>query len=217
MARKTPEGASIAHSGENARLFAPSAARNRDVLAELLAKVAPRSGEALEIASGTGQHVVAFAANCPGLQWQPSEITADRLQSIDSYVAEAGLNNVAPARRLNATQLGWSQKLKGFNFVFLSNLLHLISEAETKTLMKETAQSLTPEGKCLIYGPFMRDGLLTSEGDTRFHASLKDQDPEIGYKDLSQIIFWASEQQMAHIETHTMPANNLALEFVKTA
>ena len=93
----------------------------------------------------------------------------------------------------------------------------LISEAETKTLIQETALSLAPEGKFLIYGPFMRDGQLISEGDARFHASLKDQDPEIGYKDRSQIISFASEQQMAHIETHSMPANNLALEFVKTA
>ncbi|MFY0597758.1 MAG: DUF938 domain-containing protein [Cognatishimia sp.] len=216
MVRETPKGASIAHSGEDARLFAPSAARNRDVLAELMAKVAPPSRDALEIASGTGQHIVAFAANCPDLLWHPTDVAKDRLSSIDAYVAEAGLTNVAPAQLLNATQSGWSQNFNDLSFVFLANLLHLISETEANTLITEAAQTLTPDGKLLIYGPFMRDGQLTSEGDARFHESLKEQDPEIGYKELSLVISWASEQKMAHIETHTMPANNLALEFVKT-
>jgi len=216
MVRETPKGASIAHSGEDARLFAPSAARNRDVFAELMVKVAPPRGEALEIASGTGQHIVAFAANCPDLLWRPTDVAKDRLNSIDAYVTEAGLTNVAPAQLLNATQPGRSQTFDGLSFVFLANLLHLISETEASTLITEAAQSLAADGKLLIYGPFMHDGQLTSEGDARFHESLKDQDPEIGYKELSQVISWASEQQLAHIETHTMPANNLALEFLKT-
>ena len=40
---------------------APAAARNRDAIAQVLADVLPETGLVLEVASGTGEHVAAFA------------------------------------------------------------------------------------------------------------------------------------------------------------
>ena len=59
--RPTLQSASVAHVLSGAKLNAPSAARNVDALCQLLAQVAPPSGNALELASGTGQHIVRFA------------------------------------------------------------------------------------------------------------------------------------------------------------
>lgn len=217
MVRKPPKSASIATAGSGARLFASSAARNCDVIADLIAKVAPASGTALEIASGTGQHVVAFAARCPALQWQPTDVTADRIASIDAYATESKAPNIAPARILDATTSGWAAEMQGIQMVFLANLLHLVSQTEAQTLIAESAKALAKGGTALIYGPFMRGGELTSPGDRAFHQSLVTEDPEIGYKDEGEIITWAAGHGLAHIMTHQMPANNLALEFRKTS
>lgn len=214
MIRKTPDGASIAEITQGARLHAPAAERNAAPIADLIKRVAPRSGSALEIASGTGQHVTAMAAATPDLLWHPTDVAEDRLASIDAYAADSTYQ-IAPARYLDATVPGWSTEFSSMDFVFLSNLLHLISVPEAKMLIAETAMALGPNGKFLIYGPFKRNGALTSPGDQSFHESLRRQDPEIGYKDIADVIRWAADCKMAHAETHAMPANNLALEFKK--
>jgi len=59
MARALPPSASIAAQAEGGKLHAPSAARNAAVLVDFLRQHAPDTGRALEIASGTGQHVCA--------------------------------------------------------------------------------------------------------------------------------------------------------------
>ena len=71
---KLPETASVANSTGDARLFAPSADRNSTPIINLIKEIAPKSGEALEIASGTGQHIVKLALALPNLSWLPSEV-----------------------------------------------------------------------------------------------------------------------------------------------
>ena len=60
---------------------APAADRNKDVILKVLQSVIPAdfSGQALEIASGTGQHVAHFAPNYRNLTWQPSDVEKDHL------------------------------------------------------------------------------------------------------------------------------------------
>lgn len=109
-----PPTASVANPAGGEKLSAPSALRNRDAIAALLAEVAPApslssvqsSGQALELASGTGEHVIRFAAALPDLMWHPTDPAADRRASIDAHVAQAGLGNIAPARDLDACTPG---------------------------------------------------------------------------------------------------------------
>lgn len=56
-------------------LRAPAAERNKEpILAVLRASVkTERALQALEISSGTGQHVTYFAQALPNIIWQPSE------------------------------------------------------------------------------------------------------------------------------------------------
>ncbi|MDU9002835.1 DUF938 domain-containing protein [Sedimentitalea todarodis] len=215
MIRTVPETASVATPTEGGRLCAPSAERNCQPLCNLLTKVAPEQGAALEIASGTGQHIFAFAACLPGLTWQPTEPDPTRRASIDTYVAEAGLSNLSPARDLDAAVPGWGAAHRGQSLIVLVNLLHLISTAEVQTLIDEAAQALGPGGRFVIYGPFMRAGELTSEGDERFHASLRAMDPEIGYKDDFDVLDIALAAGLTPVDVVEMPANNLALVLEK--
>lgn len=210
MTGTLPPSASVAQASEGAKLFAPSAARNADALCKMVAQYAPAQGEALEIASGTGQHVVTYAAALPRLQWQPTEIDAERRASIDAYVAETGITNVAPAMPLNATQPGWSVNTPDKDLILLSNLLHLISETDARTLIDEAAKALSGTGTLILYGPFMREGQLTSEGDAKFDAELRAADPAIGYKDTLDITAWLGDVGLTEIKQQPMPANNIA-------
>lgn len=202
---------SLALPGDGSKLIAPSADRNVGPLCDLLSEVAPQSGDALEIASGTGQHIVAFAARLPGLRWHPTEPAPDRRASISAYVAESGLANIAAPIALDATAPGWGAAHGGKVLVFLSNLTHLIAMPQVETLIREAAIALAPGGRLVIYGPFMRAGELTSAGDERFHAALVAQDPALGYKDDFDIIDLMQNAGLDMALAVEMPANNLAL------
>jgi cyclopropane fatty-acyl-phospholipid synthase-like methyltransferase len=210
MSQRLPPSASVATSQGGAKLHAPAAERNADALCSLLALHAPNHGEALEIASGTGQHVVAFARAMPGLHWHPTEIDAARRASIDAYATEAAMTNLHPARHLDATLEGWGNSETPKDLIVLINLLHLIPETAAETLLTQAAHALSANGLAVFYGPFKRQGQLTSEGDARFDTDLRNADPAIGYKDDAQIINWLQQAGLNDVTTVEMPANNLA-------
>jgi SAM-dependent methyltransferase len=217
MTGKLPPSASVAHSVTGAKLHAPAADRNADALLSLLRDHAPKSGRALEIASGTGQHVSVFAKALPDLHWQPTEIDPARRASIDAYVAEAALSNVAPAAHLDAATAGWSASYADQDLILLINLAHLIPETAVRTIIAGVAQALAPGGTFILYGPFKRDGRLTSPGDARFDAQLRAADPAIGYKDADDITAWLGAAGIRVAAPVEMPANNLAFVAGKPA
>ncbi|WP_298920564.1 DUF938 domain-containing protein [uncultured Roseobacter sp.] len=207
---KIPSNASVAQQADGAKLHAPAAARNADALVGLLAKFAPNTGAALEIASGTGQHVAAFAAALPELVWQPTEVDPARLASINAYAADAGVTNVRPALALDATQTGWHRRHSDNGLIVVINLLHLIDTPSAETVLSEALKALRPDGRLILYGPFRRNGQLTSEGDRRFDADLRAADPDIGYKNDGFIEDCLIAAGASTIERVEMPANNLA-------
>lgn len=205
-----PDSPATAAPDTDGRIFAPSAARNMDDIAALIADVAPPTGRALEIASGSGEHAVTFAREMPGLTWQPSDIDAARRASVDAHAARAGLPNLRPAVALDAIAPGWARQHGGQDLIVLVNLLHLISEKEARSLIAEAAAALAPGGVFVFYGPFLRDGKTTSPGDAQFHASLTAQDPDIGYKNDWDVIDWVQANWLDLVMVVEMPANNMA-------
>ena len=208
---------SQATSGDEPRLIAPSATRNLEPICALLQQIGPPKGAALEIASGTGQHIVAFAARMPQLDWQPTEPDAERRASIDAHSADANLPNLFPSVPLDASLPGWGKVHAGKSLIVLINLLHLIGLPQTRVLIVEAADALAPGGILFLYGPFLRDGDLISDGDARFHAGLVEQDPSLGYKNDTDILDLATGAGLTLSEKVEMPANNLALVLEKPA
>ncbi|CUH54038.1 DUF938 domain-containing protein [Shimia marina] len=211
-----PDSASVATPDTAGKLFAPSAARNVTPLIDALAPLLPASGQVVEIASGTGQHIVAYAKAFPALIWQPTEIDASRRASIQAYVGETNLANLRPPQALDATAPGWSQDVSAPDVILLANLLHLISSKEAEVLISEAAKALSSGGHLLMYGPFKRNGQLVSEGDQRFDADLRNQDPEIGYKSDVDLADFAATRALLLAQTIEMPANNLLIKFTKS-
>jgi len=210
-----PDTASVAVSQGDGRLFAPSAERNSAPIVNLIKRIAPEPGNALEIASGTGQHIVQLALSLPNIIWSPSDVEGERLKSISAWVESENLLNIKPPMYLDATETGWAKSLPKSNFILLVNLLHLISWDETETLISELSIALKTKGIALVYGPFMRNGQLISEGDKNFHTSLIQTDPDIGYKNDLEMLTLFSNSGLVHLETVEMPANNAAFVLQK--
>ena len=212
---KLPDTASVAVSQGDGRLFAPSAERNSAPIVNLIKRIAPEPGNALEIASGTGQHIVQLALSLPNIIWSPSDVEGERLKSISAWVESENLLNIKPPIYLDATETGWAKSLPKSDFILLVNLLHLISWDETETLISELSIALKTKGIALVYGPFMRNGQLISEGDKNFHTSLIQTDPDIGYKNDLEMLTLFSNSGLLHLETVEMPANNAAFVLQK--
>lgn len=194
--------ANRADDPQDARMFAPAAARNGDAILAALAPLLPSKGKALEIASGTGEHVVKLAAAMPGLCWHPSDIEADRLASIAAWTAHEGLTNIEPPLAFNAVTETWPGER--MDVVYLSNLIHLISAEQAEKLIANIVSICASTGCIAIYGPFKRGQTFTSEGDEAFDASLRLRNPAIGYKSIE----WVDEQFAVH---GLMPANRMAM------
>lgn len=202
--RLPDSGAEVTPDG---RRHAPSAARNAAPILQVLRAELPERGRLLEIASGTGQHAALFSAALPGWDWQPTDLDPANFASIRAWAAVSAGHVGAPLM-LDAGRPGWN--LGQFDAVLAVNLLHLISTAEAEAVLAGIAAALAPGGKGLIYGPFLREGRATSEGDAAFDASLRAQNPAIGYKDIG----WVQARLAAHgmgLRLHEMPANNLML------
>ena len=152
--KNLPTSACVTNIEGDGRLIAQSAVRNAEPIVELVRNTAIKSGNALEIASGTGQHVVKLAAALPLLDWQPSDVDETRIKSIRCWSDDYHLTNLKPPCLLDATKEGWAVDYHGQDLILLVNLLHLISFEETKILVKEVSKALTPKGLSIIYGPF---------------------------------------------------------------
>ena len=87
--------------------YSPAADRNKHPILDVLCRVLPERGTALEIASGTGQHVAWFAAGLPRWTWQPTDAQPAALASIAAWAVQQGLKNVQPPVQLDVMSPNW--------------------------------------------------------------------------------------------------------------
>jgi cyclopropane fatty-acyl-phospholipid synthase-like methyltransferase len=189
----------------------PTAERNKGPILDVLARVLPRRGLVLEIASGTGQHVLHFAKALPGLTWQPSDPDPELRKSIALRVQEEQLANVNRPIDLNVTKLPWP--LQSADAVVAINMIHVAPWSATPALFEGAEALLSTEHVLFLYGPYRRFGRHTSESNAQFDLDLRAQDPEWGLRDLEAVSDVASGAGFALAETVEMPANNFSLIF----
>jgi SAM-dependent methyltransferase len=196
-----------------ARQSAPAAERNKDPILAVLQRVLPQSGLVLEIASGTGQHVVHFARTLPGLTWQPSEPDAQMRPSIAGWLAETGLANVVPPLDLDVCRPEWP--LDHADAVVCINMIHISPWEATEQLLAGCGRILPPGGVLYLYGPYRRGGRHTAPSNEAFDASLRQRNPQWGVRDLETVVEAANQHGLALSEVVEMPANNLSVVFVR--
>jgi hypothetical protein len=191
------------------KLYSDSAARNAPYISEVLFEYLPDKGKVLELASGTGQHCIYFSEKFSNLEWQPSDIDKKRLESIDAYIQEITQANIKRPLLIDATVEKWDTQINNYDAIIAINILHLISFKEMKNLVRGSSSALKSNGHLIVYGPFMRGSQLTSDEDIKFHSSLVECDPEIGYKDDFDILDEIEANNLCPETIIEMPANNL--------
>jgi Protein of unknown function (DUF938) len=197
----------------DARRHAPATARNRDPILAALRRHLPARGAVLEVASGTGEHAVHFAAALPHMEFRPSDPDPDARASIDAWAEVAGLPNLRAALALDVAAPDWEHVAGRADAVLCINMVHIAPWAATRGLVRGGARLLPPGGALCLYGPFKRGGRHTAPGNAAFDAQLRASDPEWGVRDLEAVADEAAARGFAAPVVERMPANNLFVAF----
>ena len=201
--------------GGNAdKRYAPATARNRDAIVTVLADWLPATGTVLEIASGSGEHAVHFAAAFPLLDWQPSDPDPAGLTSIAAWRAEAGLANIAPPVALDAASAVWP--VARADAILCINMVHISPWKATLGLFAGAARHLAPGAPLILYGPYVEADVPTATSNLAFDASLRSRNPAWGLRDTAAVKAAAAGADLAFAERRAMSANNLMLLFRRT-
>lgn len=199
------------------RLDAPAFHRNVEPIWEAIGGfLAGRTGDLLEIGSGTGQHAATYAARTPKLTWWPSDIYESHLASIAAWRTKTGLPNLRAPQRIDLSAPDWTWAPGGtLSAMLCINVTHISPWRVSENLLSGAARFLASDGRLFVYGPFMRDGQHTAPSNAVFDASLRAQNAEWGVRDVGALAAVAHKVGLSLAETMPMPANNMMLVFAR--
>lgn len=200
----------VFEAGGEAKRHAPATTRNRDVITAALSGILPAKGQVLEIASGTGEHIVHFARTFRALRWQPSDPDPIAIASITAWRAEMGADNVEPPIQLDA--VGQWPAVDA-NAIICINMVHISPWAATMGLLRNAGTILKPGEPLYLYGPFWQHDVPRLEGNVAFDAALKQQNPEWGLRYVEDVSDEAARVGLRLDSIIPMPANNLSVIF----
>ncbi len=203
---------------EDGRLDAAAFHRNHEAIAPVLESfLGGRTGDVLEIGSGTGQHAVAFAERWPSIMWWPTDLNDKHLRSIAAWRDHTKLGNVKAPIRLDASGPDWKLREFGlpsdFTAIFCANVIHIAPWAVAEGLFAGAARHLVAGGRLFLYGPFKRDGAHTAPSNAAFDESLRSRNAEWGVRDTADIRRLADANGLRFVELAEMPSNNAILTF----
>ena len=193
------------------RQYAPATVRNRDFILDVLRDVLPTTGVILEIASGSGEHVVHFARNFPSLVFQPSDPEPDALRSISAWTKATNVANVRAPLVLDASQSIWP--IASADGIICINMVHISPWEATVGLIKGAATLLPPASPLYLYGPYKRKGFTTAPSNQEFDRNLRDRNQTWGLRDLEAVAAIAQSVGFSVPAVTEMPANNLSVVF----
>ena len=191
----------------------PAPERNKGPILEVLTRVFPRTGRALELSSGSGQHAVHFAAAFPELEWTPSDLDPENLASIQAWVREVQLPNLREPMRIDVLESEWGVAAQTMDAVFNANMIHIAPWSCCLGMLRGVGQVLKPGGVFVLYGPFRIAGAHTAPSNESFDAGLRARDPSWGVRDLEAVTQEAERHGLVFEQRVEMPANNQSLVF----
>jgi hypothetical protein len=190
--------------------------RNRDPILSVFREIFPKSGAALELASGAGNHVNYFAPHFPTLSFQPSDYNVEVFDSIKRKRAEAGNTNIFDPIKIDLTAPDtWpSPADRLYDAIFVVNLFQVAPVSICDGIARVADRVLTKDGFVAIYGPFKVDGAYTTESNAAFDQEiLAPKVPEWGLKDVRDLERASNAHNIALRKIVNMPANNFILLF----
>lgn len=171
-------------SDTEARRTSEEAARNTPALLDALAHARAANPcaatRALELGSGSGEHVSSLARHFPELAWQPSD--PDPVQRASVVAWTRGLPRVAPPLALDGAQRPWPLA-PPLALVLAIHVLHLAPRALVEALAAESARLLAPGGLVVVHDAFLDEaGRAPSPRMDTFHRTLIARDPDHGLR-----------------------------------
>jgi SAM-dependent methyltransferase len=221
MAQFVTDFGTVSTPTADGRLDAPAFHRNWQPIWSVLAGfLQNKTGDVLEVGSGTGQHVVEFARKAPSITWWPSDPNENHLRSIAAWRHNTKLANLRPPARIDLCDPDWGLRpglrpppeLLG---IFCANVLHIAPWRVAEGLFAGAARHLRADGRMFVYGPFMRNGKHTAPSNAAFDASLRNANAEWGVRDAGDVAALAARNGLRMIEIVAMPANNFILIFAR--
>lgn len=192
------------------RRFSPAAQRNVGPIGDVLAEWLPERGLVLELASGSGEHGVAFAGRFPALRWQPSDATPEAIASIAAWRQDGPTNLLEPLL-LDAASPAWP--VDHADAIVAINLVH-ISPWATALGLLDGAMRLLPRGEPLIlYGPWIETAVDTAASNLAFDVDLRARSAHWGLRQVGQFTAEAEQRGLFLRDRRAMPANNIMLRF----
>ncbi|MDP9424161.1 MAG: class I SAM-dependent methyltransferase [Pseudomonadota bacterium] len=199
--------------GKEVKRQAPAAARNVEPIGDVLAEWLPDSGVVLEIASGTGEHALAFARRFPQLDWRPTDPDPDALASIAAWAEEGPPNLKAPVQ-IDVCADQWP--VDRADAMLCINMVHIAPWEASIGLLDGAAALLGPGAPLILYGPWRQADVPTAPSNQAFDVSLRDRDPRWGLRLVEDFAAEAEQRGLRLLERRPMPSNNLMLRFEKT-
>ncbi|KAJ4932103.1 hypothetical protein JOQ06_010533 [Pogonophryne albipinna] len=189
-------------------LLSPLAERNWEdlclVLEEVLDDQSHRQLFALELGSGTGQHVIRFAPKMPFVTWQPSDINEESRDSIKAYIAATHAKNVLQPVHLDASE-PW-EKWAGLSnnscdVVVAINLLQYSSFKTAQGVFNGAGKILRQNGLFITYGVYAINGIITPSCNEHLDAEIRQKNPEWGLPDIDVLrqLAYGNEMRMERI------------------
>ncbi len=185
--------------------------RNQEPILKILKLyIKEKSLNFFEIGSGTGQHGLFFAKNCPLITWTFSDrqenhqhiknnLNASQLKNVLGPLPfEVGIDPLPPVK---------------FDCLFTANTMHIMPWKKVKTLTKAIGKSLESRTLVFIYGPFRYQGKHTAPSNQRFDDSLKAQNSSMGIRAFEDMVMSMSKNGFSLLHDHEMPAHNRLLVF----
>ena len=198
---------------QDPRLSSPAALRNRGPIADLLRPLLPESGTVLELASGSGEHVIHFASLFPQLVWQPSDPSPEARASIEQWVESESLTNVLPPLDIDASSETWP--LKRADAMIAINMVHISPWPATQGLLAGAGRLLPAGAPLILYGPYRREGQPLVPSNVEFDASLRARNPAWGIRLLEDVASLAEQSGLSLTSATELPANNLGVVFTR--
>ena len=199
----------VADLGRGVKREAPAAARNVGPIGDVLAEWLPADGLVLEIASGTGQHALAFARRFPALEWQPSDPDPDALASIAAWQAE-GPDNLRPPIRLDV-MADWP--VESADAILCVNMVHISPWQCSFNLLDGATRLLASGAPLILYGPWLESGVEPAPSNRAFDQDLRARNPGWGLRRVEDFAAEGALRGFVLAARRPMPSNNLMLRF----
>ena len=192
--------------------FSSATERNRQPILEQLINLLPDTGTVLEIGAGTGQHAVYFTRHFLEIYWQPTD-RAENLEGLEAQFAAKGNPRIYKPLELDVMKNSWPEST--YEVAFSANTAHIMPWKAVQAMFAGVASHMMPGARFCLYGPFNINGEYTSPGNARFDAQLRQQDRQMGIRDMNDIESLSNDHRMDLEQKISMPANNFLLVFRK--